>query len=156
MEVRCPLSNHVDDDHGNTLLQVACTFNGEGTTVTRPVLVGRTDQLNGRPQLRPTHLLYHPDLVDVERDEINHGRKRWLRWRPDLGDAPSIRAFRLCASLACAHIDLHTAPKQDKRHGEVLGRQLVLIQLRGNSRRPGTVNPFPWSFHAQRWVEMVE
>ncbi len=72
MEVRCPLGNNIDDDHGNTLLQVSRTFDGEGATVTRSVLVRRADQLNGRPQLRPTHLLHHPDLVDVEGDEINH------------------------------------------------------------------------------------
>src|SRR5215831_1769939 len=156
MDVRCPLGDNVDDDHGNTLLQVARTFNGEGATATRPVLVGRTDQFDGRPQLRPAHLLHHPDLIDVEGDKIYHGRERWLRWRPDLSDNPSIGAFWLCASLECAHIDLHAAPKRDKRHGEVLGRQLVLIQLGGNRRRPGTVNPFPWSFQAQRWMEMVE
>src|SRR6185369_9027111 len=113
MEVCCPLGDNVDDDHSNTLLQVARTFNGEGATVTRPVLVGQTDQRDGRPQLRPTHLLHYPDLVDVEGDEINHGRERWLRWRPDLGDDPAIGAFRLRTGLERAHVDLHAAPKRD-------------------------------------------
>src|SRR5215510_1352461 len=52
MEVCCPLGNNIDDDHGHTLLQVSRTFDGEGATVTRPVLVRRADQLDGRPQLR--------------------------------------------------------------------------------------------------------
>src|SRR5712691_7663118 len=74
MEVRCPLGDDIDDDNGNTLLQVPRALDGEGSTVTRAVLVGRADKLDSRPQLRPAHLLHHPDFVGVKGDEINHGR----------------------------------------------------------------------------------
>src|SRR5262245_63706109 len=126
MEVRCPLGDNVDDDHGDTPLQVSRTFHGEGATVAEAILVGRADQFDGRAQLRPTHLLHHPDLVDVEGDEIDYGGEQRWRWRPDLGGDPSIGGFRLLASLECAHVDLHAAPKRDKRHGEVLWWQLLL------------------------------
>ena len=74
MEVRGPLGDDIDDDHRHPLLQVARALDGKGATVTRSVLVGRADQLNGRPQLRSAHLLHHPDLIDVKGDEIGYSR----------------------------------------------------------------------------------
>ena len=91
MQIRAPSGDRVEHDKCYGSLQVTDAFGGKREATTRPVLVRRTDELDGGTKLRPALILENMDRHPMDAGKVHGRRQTGPRRRPHSGRYPAQR-----------------------------------------------------------------
>ena len=150
MQIGSPLGDHVNDDHRDSLLEIAAAFGSKRPTAPEPVLIRRADQLDSRSQLWSSQLFKDANLANLEAGKVHAKEGRLGRRQRAVAVALVAPGLSL---LKVGDVNLNGWPESDFRLGEKLSRKDFAIEVLSDVRRPSVVESLAMTPTSQGRVE---